>query len=427
MIVVPGSVQSEGGMAAMRCSIRRSGGRGGKRLAVLATVAAVAVSGLTTAGCEAGVSHAVAERTAPTVAESLRSDLRKYLDAHGTKDHFSALSLRVTYADQRPDISVSAGTTRYGGGGQVPGDAMWQIGSNTKAFTSVLLLQLEAEGKLSLHDKLGEWLPRYPAWRDVTIGQLLSMTSGIPSYTEQSAFLEDFDADPSTRFTAERLVSYAEGRPLGPAKYAYSNTNYLLAQMIVERASHDSYSDRLTERIIEPLGLHDTCLPAECRPDTASRMPTPYSVQSILPTHVNKALPPLGLSWAQGAGGLVSSLKDVTTWDKALYGGRLLPAAQQRELESLISMKTSKPITTVTAGDPLGFGLGVAKHADPVTGTVWFYEGATLGNRVLHLYFPRSRMVIVVAVNSSVEEDTLPDLAGTVYKTLSANDAHDRS
>lgn len=411
----------------MRCSIRRSGGRGGKRLVVPATVAAAVVSGLTTAGCEAGGSHAVAERPAPTVTASLRSDLEKYLDAHGTKDHFSALSLRVTHADQRPDISVGAGTTRYGGGGPVPGDAMWQTGSNTKAFTSVLLLQLEAEGKLSLRDKLGKWLPRYPAWRDVTIGQLLSMTSGIPSYTEQRAFLEDFGADPSTRFTPERLVSYVRHLPLGAAKYAYSNTNYLLAQMIVERASHDSYADRLTARIIRPLGLRDTCLPPECRPDTASRMPTPYSTQSILPTHVNKPLPPLGLSWAQGAGGLVSSLKDLTTWDKALYGGRLLPTAQQRELASLISMKTSKHITTVTAGDPLGYGLGVVKYAHPAAGTVWFYEGATLGNRVLHMYFPKSGMVIAVAVNSSVEEDTLPDLAGTVYKTLSAHDAHDRS
>ncbi|MFD3485077.1 serine hydrolase domain-containing protein [Streptomyces sp. NPDC058665] len=392
---------------------------------VLATVTAAVVSGMTTASARGlDVSNAEVERPAHRVTASLRSDLEKYVDAQGAKDHFSAVSLRVTYADQRPDVSVSAGTTRYGGGRPVSGKALWQIGSNTKAFTSVLLLQLEAEGKLSLRDKLGKWLPQYPAWRDVTIRQLLSMNGGIPSYTDQSAFLDDFDADPSTRFTLERLVSYVKGLPLGPAKYEYSNTDYLLAQMIVERASHDTYSDRLTERIIEPLGLNDTCLPPECRPDTASRMPTPYSTHSVLPKHLDKPLPPLGLSWAQGAGGLVSSLKDMTTWDRALYGGRVLPAAQQRELESLISVNTSKPVTTVTADDPLGFGLGVVKYAHPVTGTVWFYEGATFGSRVLHMYFPKSGMIIAVAVNSAVGEgDTLPDLAGTVYKTLSAQNA----
>ncbi|WP_381802894.1 serine hydrolase domain-containing protein [Streptomyces niveus] len=391
---------------------------------VLATVTAALVSGMTTvSGRGLGVANAE-EHPSRSVTASLRSDLEKYLEAQGTKDHFSAVSLRVTYADQRPDISVSAGTTRYGGGRPATGKVLYQIGSNSKAFTSVLLLQLEAEGKLSLRDRLGKWLPQYPAWRDVTIKQLLSMTSGIPGYTEQSAFLEDFDADPSTHFTLERLMSYVEGLPLGPAKYEYSNTNYLLAQMIVERASHDTYSDQLAERIIEPLGLNDTCLPPHCPPDTASRMATPYSTHSVLPKHFNKPLPPLGLSWAQGAGGLVSSLKDMTTWDRALYGGRLLPAAQQLELKSLVSMKTSKPIKTVTADDPVGFGLGVVKYAHPVAGTVWFYEGATFGSRVLHMYFPKSGMIIAVAVNSAVgEEDTLPDLAGTVYKTLSAHKA----
>ncbi|MFE2493674.1 serine hydrolase domain-containing protein [Streptomyces scopuliridis] len=391
---------------------------------VLATVTAAVISGMTMVGRGLDVAHAEVERPARSVTASLQSDLGKYLDVQGAKDHFSAVSLRVTYADQRPDISVGAGTTRYGGGRPVTDKALWQIGSNTKAFTSVLLLQLEAEGKLSLRDKLGKWLPQYPAWRDVTIKQLLSMTSGIPSYTEQSAFLEDLDADPSKRFTLERLVSYVKGLPLGSAKYEYSNTNYLLAQMIVERASHDTYSDQLAERIIEPLGLNDTCLPPDCPPDTASRMPTPYSTHSVLPKHFNKSLPPLGLSWAQGAGGLVSSLKDMTAWDQALYSGRLLPAAQQRELETLVSAKTSKPIKTVTADDPLGFGLGVVKYAHPVAGTVWFYEGATFGSRVLHMYLPKSGMIIAIAVNSAVGEgDTLPDLAGNVYKTLSAHKA----
>lgn len=255
----------------------------------LATLTAAIVSGMMVPGSGPAVAHAVVEPSVRSATESLRSDLEKYLDAQGTKDHFSAVSLRVTYADQRPDISVDAGTSRYGGGRPVNSKALWQIGSNTKAFTSVLLLQLEAEGKLSIRDKLGKWLPQYPAWRDVTIKQLLSMTSGIPSYTEQNPFLKDFDANPSTRFTLERLMSYVEGLPLGPAKYEYSNTNYLLAQMIVERASHDTYQERLAERIIEPLGMNDTCLPRTAlrtRPRACRRRTPPIpSCRSISTSH----------------------------------------------------------------------------------------------------------------------------------------------
>lgn len=408
----------------MRYRLRRRDGQQGKRLVALATVTAALVPGMMVSGSGPAVAHAVVEPSVRGVTASLRTDLEKYLDDQGTKDHFSAVSLRVTYADQRPDISVDAGTFRYGGGRPVNSEALWQIGSNTKAFTSVLLLQLEAEGKLSMTDKLEKWLPEYPAWRDVTITQLLSMTSGIPNYTEQRAFLRDFDANSSTRFTLERLMSYVEGLPLGPATYEYSNTNYLLAQMIVDRASLDTYDEQLAERIIEPLGMNDTCLPPYCPPGTASRMPAPYSTHADLPKHLNKSVPPLALSWAQGAGGLVSSLEDMTAWDRALYSGQLLPPAQQRELESLVSMTTGKPIESVTADDPFGFGLGLVKIVHPVAGTVWFYEGATYGNRVLHMYFPETGMIIALAVNSAVgEEDTLPDLAGTVYETLSAQEA----
>lgn len=361
----------------------------------------------------------------PTVAWSLRNDLARYLHERGRTDHFSALSLRVTYSGWRPDIAVSVGSARYGGFVPVSTGALWQIGSNTKAFTSAALLQLEAEGKLSIHDTLSRWLPQYPAWGDVTIAQLLSMTSGIPNYTNQDAFAKAFTSDPATAFTPQRLVSYVANLPLGPSTWAYSNTNYILAQMIIERATHDSYFDQITKRFIKPLGLHHTCFaPETCRPGTAARMPAGYFTQPAVPALLDKPVPPLALSWAQGAGGLVSSLADMTTWDRALYDGRLLPTTQQRELESLISTRTSRPITTVTPSDRKGYGLGVAERYDPVTGAVWAYEGATFGYRVLHMYLPRTGTIIAIAVNSSVRQDTLPDLADSVYQTLTAHQPH---
>jgi Beta-lactamase len=225
-----------------------------------------------------------------------------------------------------------------------------------------------AGGRLSIHDKLGAWLPQYPAWRDVTIAQLLSMTSGIPDYAGQDAFGEVFVADPTTAFTPGRLVSFVAGLPLGPATYAYSNTNYILAQMIIERATHDSYAAQLSRRILRPLGMRDTCLP------------------------------------------LVGSLRDLTTWATALYGGRLLPPAQQRELRSLVSMTTGRPITAISADDPAGFGLGVAQRIDSGTGRpLWMYRGQTFGFQVLHMYVPESGTILTLAVNSAADQDTLTD------------------
>ena len=106
-------------------------------------------------------------------------------------------------------------------------------------------------------------------------------------------------------------------------------------------------------------------------------------------------------------------------WDRALYQGQLLPPAQQRQLEGLVSETTGRPIPATTP-DPVGYGLGVQEVTTPSTGTVWNYEGETYGYRVLHLYFPRSGIIIAVAANSDVDQgnDDLFTLAVSVYQAL---------
>jgi D-alanyl-D-alanine carboxypeptidase len=208
------------------------------------------------------------------------------------------------------------------------------------------MLQLEAEGKLSINDPIGKWLPQYRAWRHITIRQLLDMTSRIPDYALQPAFDAAVAKDPGTRFTAARLASYAVGVPLAPKGYYYSDTNYILAQMIIERVTHDTFADQLTKRIIIPLRLHDLCYaPYTCPAADAAQMPAGYFFMAGAPPLLGKAMPRLAITWTQAAGGIVSSLRDITTWERALYQGQELPPTQQRQLESLISETTGKPIS----------------------------------------------------------------------------------
>src|SRR5919202_6441124 len=126
---------------------------------------------------------------------SLRAELNKYLNTRRVPEHISAVSLRVTYPGTKPPIALAVGTTRYGGGPRLSPGALWPIGSNTQAFTSIMLLQLEAEHKLSLSDPLGTWLPQYRAWRRIQIKQLLNMTSGIQDYYNQPAFLHAYRSE----------------------------------------------------------------------------------------------------------------------------------------------------------------------------------------------------------------------------------------
>jgi D-alanyl-D-alanine carboxypeptidase len=384
--------------------------------AASALLATTALASADTASASAAPGH----QSAATLRTALRRDLSRYLSARRTAEHISAVALRVTFPGSRSPVSLATGTTGYHGGPPVSPRALWQIGSNTKAFTAVIMLQLEAEGKLSISDPIGKWLPQYPAWRHITIRQLLDMTSRIPDYIYQPAFIAAFAANQRTRFTASRLVSYAAGLPLGPAGWHYTNTDYILAQMIIQKVTRDSYADQLTRRIITPLRLRTTCLaPYTCPASDAGRMPTGYfDIAGAPPSLIGKAMPPLALTWAQATGGIVSSLADLTTWDRALYTGRLLPPRQQHQLESLVSEATGKPIGRTTAADPTGFGLGVQQVFNRQTGTFWAYEGQAFGARVIHYYFPRTGLLIAVAANSSTDNDDLSDLAGAVYQTL---------
>lgn len=356
-----------------------------------------------------------------TVRASLRTALSGYLTARRVPEHISAVSLTVNFRGPRPAINLAVGSTRYGGGRPVSTRALWQIGSNTKAFTAVLLLKLEAEHKLSIHDTLGKWLSQYPAWREVTIAQLLNMTSGIPSYTDLPTFLSDYATAPDQVFSAARLVDYATVFPLQPGYY-YSNTAYVLAQMVIERVTHHNYADELRRRIIVPLGLRDMYYGAGHYPAAiTARLPAGYyfaASQGPMAPQYGKNQSRYPMSWGQGAGGIVSSLQDMATWDRALYTGRELPPKQQRELETLVSEKTGKPIRTTTLTDSLGFGLGVEHATRADVGSVWVYQGQTWGFTVIHLYFPRSGTLFAFGLNSvPIPQDT-PKLIRSLYRIL---------
>jgi D-alanyl-D-alanine carboxypeptidase len=364
-------------------------------------------------------------RQSPNVSSlraSLRADLSRYLSNRRVAEHISAVSLAVAFRGRRPGINLAVGSTSYRGGRPISLNNLWEIGSNTKAFTAVMMLQLEAEGKLSIHDTLAKWLPQYPAWGQITIKQLLNMTSGIQDSLAQPDFLQTYSATPNQVFSGERLVSYVAGLPLNPG-WVYSNTNYVLAQMIIERATHESYAEQLRKRIAIRLGLHNLFFGTTRYPGSVTaRLPAGYYY--IGPD----ALPEMSSQFgkdqsrypvaAPASGGIATAPADLAKWSRALFTGRLLPRKQQRELESLVSTKTGKPIKKTTPADPSGFGLGVSQTTAPVLGTVWVYLASTFGFRSLLTYVPRSGTAIAIGANSLPEQDHLPRLGTSVYQKL---------
>jgi D-alanyl-D-alanine carboxypeptidase len=363
-------------------------------------------------------------RPSAPLASDLREDLKTYLRSHGIAEHASGIGLSISLPGARSNIDVTAGTTTFNGRRSLSANNLWQIGSNTKAFTSVLLLQLEAENRLSLDDTLGKWLPQYHRWHDVTIRSMLNMTSGIPTYDEQLSFLSDYAAQPDRYFSKEQLVGYVLDTP-PVVGYSYSNTGYVLAEMIIEKVTGVSYANQLYRRIIRPLDLKDTHYREHVYPRRVTeREPAGYFYIDGIPPmagNLGRDVHRDTLSWARAAGGIVSTLQDMTAWERAMYRGRLLPATQQKELLSLVSTATGKPIDHTSPGDSNGFGLGVQQGISKKFGTFWVYLGGTFGFRVLHLYFPQSGIIVAIGVNSQPTQSALPALAESIYDTMESH------
>ena len=391
-------------------------------LALGVLVAPVAATAAAPATPSVATSDATCDRSC--VAGELRADVQAYLHKYGTAEHISAGALSVSLRGRHGSIDVAAGATRFGGSDRVDSDSVWQIGSNTKAVTSVLLLQLEAEHRLSINDTLGKWLPQYPRWRGVTIKRLLNMTSGIANYSDLDPMLAAYAADPHRYFSARKLVSYAVGAP-ATTGYHYSNTNYVLAEMVIEKATGHSYRHEVRTRVIDRLGLEDLWYRTDVYPHSVTaREPAGYYFNDQPPVLLGlkgRDVSRDSLSWARGAGGIIATTGDMIRWERAMYRGRLLPARQQAELQSLVSTRTGRPIKRTSPGDPGGFGLGVAQATFPGFGTVWFYEGETLGFRTLHVWFPTSDVLMAMGLNSAPTKDHIQDLAIAAYRTLASH------
>ena len=360
---------------------------------------------------------------------ALQQELVAYLKDRGVKEHLSSLSLTVSSKKGAAPINVVAGTTTYGGKTPVTPLSLYQIGSNTKAFTAVAILQLEAKGRLSIDAPLGKYLPQYPKYANLTLRRLLDMSAGIQSYDNTPAWTKMYTSDPMADVPANTLIRlvYPQVKSTPGSEWFYSNTGYLIAQEVVDKLSDSKSYAKEIARIVASVGLKNTFYTSHLYPaPIAARVVAGYyeNDDAGFEKFLGKNMTPYSLSWAQGAGAIVSTPEDLTVWARALYdNSSLLPDKQRAELKTLISTKTAKPLDGATADDPGAFGLGVAQRYMAGLGAFWFYQGETLGFRAAHLYFPDTGLVVAVFANSRVVEKQshTPQLFEAIFKTIKTN------
>jgi len=285
-----------------------------------------------------------------------------------------------------------------------------RAGSITKSFVATVVLQLVAEGKAGLDTPIESYLPGLVAGNGndgakITVRHLLQHTSGLPNYLGKLASLDPETLRARGADPAE-LVATAVQQPalFAPGTgWTYSNTNYIVLGMLVEKVSGSRLAQQIDLRVVRPLNLGNTYLPG--RGDT--KLPDPHATGYVPGKNgvIDFSDYDSTLAWA--AGGLISTSKDIATFYDALLGGRILPPAQLKE------MKTAVPAPTLGVANA-SYGLGLFTVPLPCGGQYWGHEGSTYGYMSMAGVGPDGRTA-VIAVNAYPVK---PETSGTVMSTF---------
>ncbi len=269
----------------------------------------------------------------------------------------------------------------------MPLDAMFEIGSVTKQFTAVAVLQLRDQGKLGLDDEITRWLPDFDTrGHTVTLRHLLAHTAGIADFTETPEF-----PGLSTNLRLPRDSAYALQQRY-PPQFApgemqiYNNAGFWLLGLVIEKASGTTYEDYVERHIFAPLGMTRSmyCHSMENVPRRA------HGYFVARDREIRRAWTVVH-TWPFAAGSLCSTVGDMVTWLQALHGGRVLSPASYAEFIAPARLND---------GTPLRYGMGLQVGPDPSGLQYLGHGGRGPGFWVETGWYPEARMAVVVMINT---------------------------
>ncbi|MER5641433.1 serine hydrolase domain-containing protein [Kitasatospora sp. NPDC002227] len=338
--------------------------------ALIPVTAAAPAPAVATGSARAAFSNGTADGPAdadPPFAETLTTDLVALMQRLRVPGAIVAVR-----TPQWGTWIQTLGTENLQSGAPIRAADHMRVGSITKTFTGTVILQLVQEGRLSLDDTVGSYLPDVPNGRNITIRQLLQMTSGLYNYSEDLEFNRALDERPQTRYTPADLlkIAFAHDPYFAPGcGYHYSNTNTILLGLLAEQLTGHPLAEEMQHRIFEPLGMHETSMPSD-----GTVLPAPYAHGYEFINNVDSLTAPVltekdaawadwsagnpkdvthvNASWTGAAGEAISTVGDILRWAPALANGDLLSPELQRERLTFV------PTTNPPSG--LGYGLAIA-------------------------------------------------------------------
>jgi CubicO group peptidase (beta-lactamase class C family) len=317
---------------------------------------------------------------------TLAPDLRKKIDkvAQDVLAHTGVPSASVAIVRDGAIAYVQAyGTARLDPNTPARPEMRYSIGSISKQFTATAILLLQEAGKLSLDDKVAKYVPNLTRANQVSIRQLLSHTSGYQDYWPQD-YVPPFMLQP---ITAEKILDLWARKPLDfdpGTKWQYSNTNYVIAGLIIEKVSAMPLLEFLQKRVFAPLGMKSVMnIDQDKLGDTDA---TGYMRYALGPLRV---APKEGKGWLFAAGELAMPADDLARWDASIIEQKLLKPSSYREIETEVLLQSG-------LGTQYGLGIDVLSESDR---RALAHGGEVSGFTAQNIVFPDDRVAVVVLTN----------------------------
>jgi D-alanyl-D-alanine carboxypeptidase len=264
----------------------------------------------------------------------------------------------------------------------------YPIGSISKQFTATAILMLQEQGKLTLDDHVEKYVPGLTRGNEVTIRELLSHTSGYQDFWPQDYVMPMMLKE----VTAQRILDLWAHKPLDfdpGTKWQYSNTNYVIAGLIVEKLSGVPFFDFIRDRIFKPLDMKGVADINLGRLNTSDA--TGYFRYALGPPHV---APKEGKGWLFAMGELAMTTEDLQKWNISVINRTLLKPASYKELETEVLLKDGSP-----TGYALGIGVGRRNGHRMLA-----HDGEVSGFTAASLIYPDDRIAIVALTNQDAAE-----------------------
>lgn len=336
---------------------------------------------------------------------ALRQKLQEKLNEFHAAGKFPGATVGFALADGT-SFGLAAGlSSRESKTAMTPAMLMLQ-GSVGKTYVAAVALQLVQEKKLGLDDRIekylgGEkWFSRLPNARDITVRMLMNHTSGLVRYEFKEQFVRDLTANPDKVWKPEELVSYIldTKAPFAAGQgWDYSDTNYIVLGIIIERITGNTYYQELARRILTPLGLRET-IPSNSRtiPNLSqgyAGADNPFGGRDAMLNAGQMVINPQ-FEWT--GGGIASTAADLARWAKLLYEGKAF------EPSLLSSMLEGVP---AQLGPEAKYGLGVIIRPTAL-GVSYGHSGFFPGYLTEVMYFPESKVAVSMQINTSVPRAT---------------------